>query len=85
MTASEPTADGEQERTDQITSEIADTIAHRAVPVADELRSRLFLIRDSAYEGDPESLQEIADLLSEKRKEIEAMEELAKAALARDD
>lgn len=85
MTANEPTADGDQERTGQIRHKIASIIASHAAPVAEDFYTKALAVEARAYNDELESPEEIAEMLSEAHKEIEALDELAQSLIDRED
>ena len=80
MTATQATDDDGEEPTDQITADMAAIITSRAVLIAEEFHSRALDAEESAEQGDPEALEEIAEAIAEASDEIAALEELAQRA-----
>lgn len=84
MTASNTTDDDGQERTDELREKIASMIASRAAPISEDFHTKALAVEARAYDDELESPQEVAEMISEARKEIEALDEIAQSVLCED-
>lgn len=85
MTASNTSEDDGQERTDELREKIASMIASRAAPISEDFHTKALAVEARAYDDELESPQEVAEMISEVHKEIEALDEMAQAALVHED